>query len=210
MICKRRHTANLRWMFCTHFMTNRQTLLLNPNEKDMLFYPVIILKFPRKMLSISLARCNLIFLQKQGFTWHPTHIDAFIFQYSIFAVRDLCSITLQASFSRAETEMTTIQLGKHARPEGHCSVDETQGMSNKADIVIIQGGRPMTSNNPQLLPSTQSTDHLEGESSGVWCAAYVGFLQAWQSIAIFLSDRVNDCTFNSISNNQYMMLHSLQ
>lgn len=78
-----------------------------------------------------------------------------------------CSITLQASFSRAETEMTTIQLGKHARPEGHCSVDETQGMSNKADIVIIQGGRPMTSNDPQLLPSTQSTDHLEGESSGV-------------------------------------------
>lgn len=68
---------------------------------------------------------------------------------------------------QALTEMTTIQLGKHAPPEMRCSVDEAQGMNNDVDIVIFQAGHPMTSDNPQFLPSTQSTDHLEGEQSGV-------------------------------------------
>lgn len=59
--------------------------------------------------------------------------------------------------------MTVIQLGKHAHPEEHCSVDEARGMSNEADAVIFQGGRPVTSDDPRLLPSTQSTDQLEDE-----------------------------------------------
>lgn len=63
--------------------------------------------------------------------------------------------------------MTTIQLGKHARPHEHRCVDEARGMNNEAGVVIFQAGRPMTSDDPQLLPSTQSTDHLEGEQSGV-------------------------------------------
>lgn len=60
--------------------------------------------------------------------------------------------------------MTTIQLGKGAPPEEHCSVDEVQVMSNEVRIVIFQAGHPMTSDD---LPSTQSTDHLESEQSGV-------------------------------------------
>lgn len=63
--------------------------------------------------------------------------------------------------------MRTIQLGKGVPPEEHCSVDEAHGTSNEVDIVIFQAGHPMTSDNPQCLPSTQSTDHLEGEQSGV-------------------------------------------
>lgn len=63
-----------------------------------------------------------------------------------------------------KTEMTTIQLGKRAPPEEHCSVDEAQVMGNEVDIVIFQAGHLMTSDD---LPSTQSTDHLEGEQSGV-------------------------------------------
>lgn len=63
--------------------------------------------------------------------------------------------------------MTTIQPGKCPPPEERCSVDEAKGMSNELDIVIFQAGHPMTSDDPQFLPSTQSTEHLEGEQSGV-------------------------------------------
>lgn len=66
---------------------------------------------------------------------------------------------------QGETEI--IQLGKGALPEEHCSVDDAQGMSNELDIVIVQAGHPMTSDGPQFLPSTQSTDYLKGEQSGV-------------------------------------------
>lgn len=65
------------------------------------------------------------------------------------------------------TEMTTIQLGKRAPPEQHCSVDEARDMSNELDIVIFQAGHPMTSDDPPFLTSTQRTDHLEGEQSSV-------------------------------------------
>ena len=68
---------------------------------------------------------------------------------------------------QALTEMTTIQLGKHAPPEKHCSIAEVQCMSNDVNIVIFQAGHPMTSDDPQFLPSTQITGHLEGEQSGV-------------------------------------------
>lgn len=62
--------------------------------------------------------------------------------------------------------MTTIQLGKRTPHQEHCSADEAKGISNEVDIVIVQAGHRVTSDNPQFLPSTQSTDHLE-EQSGV-------------------------------------------
>lgn len=82
-------------------------------------------------------------------------------------------------------------------------------MSNGLDVAFIQAGHPVTSDNPQFLTSTQSTGHSEGEEIGVWCAAYVDFFQVTSAITIGQSDRVNDCTFDSISDNQYRKLHSL-
>lgn len=63
--------------------------------------------------------------------------------------------------------MTTIQPGRRASHQEHCSVDKAKGISNEVDIAIVQAGHPMTSDNPHFLPSTQSTDHLEGEQSSV-------------------------------------------
>lgn len=58
--------------------------------------------------------------------------------------------------------MTTIQLGKHARPEVHCSVDEVRGMSNEVDIVIFQAGHPMTSDDLHATPAIKTKHRLFG------------------------------------------------
>ncbi|KAK5923348.1 hypothetical protein CgunFtcFv8_000327 [Champsocephalus gunnari] len=71
--------------------------------------------------------------------------------------------------------MTTIPLEKGTPLEEHRSVDEAQGMSNEVDMVILQAGHPMTSEDPQFLKAPT----ILKESEVVFDALRMfGFLQA--------------------------------
>lgn len=71
--------------------------------------------------------------------------------------------------------MTTIPLEKGTPLEEHRSV---QGMSNEVDMVILQAGHPMTSEDPQFLKAPT----ILKESEVVFDALRMfGFLQAWKA-----------------------------
>lgn len=68
------------------FHDNKQTLLLNTNELDMIFLSAIIMSPPKNRLSISLVSdCNIPH-QQQGVTWYygTQNADTSIFQYPIW------------------------------------------------------------------------------------------------------------------------------
>ena len=146
-VCKERHNKFMVNIHI-HCVTNRQTLPLNTNEVDMIFPPCH--QPLKEILSISRSK-------KSPSNMTPnTYFSIFHFYCLFVMFLYTTSIIFQGSNWSDSHSVWKTCFSRRA-PQ------HRRGMSDEVRIAIFQGGHPVTSDSPQLLPSTQSADHLEGE-----------------------------------------------
>ncbi len=160
------------------FHDKQATAARNTNELDVIFCSTIIPNTAKEATSVSLVHNISPEAMSHLTTWHPTHrhIHFSIFHLGCWWPRCTVPLHCEHRFPGLNWNDNT-QLEKTRSSTR--ALQRWWGASYEQRARHCHLSSRSSNDGPQLLPSTQNTDHSEGEQSGLWCAAYVGFLQAW-------------------------------